>query len=352
MPKDIQKLVRPNIVRLKPYSCARDEYKGQEGVFIDANENPFQNGFNRYPDPRQLYLKTRVSQIRNIPIEHIFVGNGSDEAIDLCFRIFCIPGKDNAISIAPSYGMYKVSADINDVEMREVQLNDDFSLPVDRIISAADEKSKLLFLCSPNNPSGNSFSHEDILTLAERFNGIVIVDEAYIDFSDKESLLSIKNIPENIVVLQTLSKAFGMAGLRLGLAFASEEIMRLFSKVKYPYNINQAGMNEAFSLLDRDVKKEIEEIKSERKRVAEELKTKPNVRKVYPSDANFLLIEVDDADGTYQRLIQKKVIVRNRNNISGCKGCLRITIGTKAENDIMLSSIYSVNLKNTPSQNG
>lgn len=352
MPKDIQKLVRPNIVRLKPYSCARDEYKGQEGVFIDANENPFQNGFNRYPDPRQLSLKTRVSQIRNIPIEHIFVGNGSDEAIDLCFRIFCIPGKDNAISIAPSYGMYKVSADINDVEMREVQLNDDFSLPVDRIISAADENSKLLFLCSPNNPSGNSFSHEDILTLAERFNGIVIVDEAYIDFSDKESLLCIKNIPENIVVLQTLSKAFGMAGLRLGLAFASEEIMRLFSKVKYPYNINQAGMNEAFSLLDRDVKKEIEEIKSERKRVAEELKTKPNVRKVYPSDANFLLIEVDDADGTYQRLIQKKVIVRNRNNIPGCKGCLRITIGTKAENDIMLSSIYSVNLKNTPSQNG
>ncbi|MCQ2095912.1 MAG: histidinol-phosphate transaminase [Bacteroidaceae bacterium] len=337
--KDIYRFVRPNIMRLKPYSCARDEYTGHDGVFIDANENPFRNGFNRYPDPRQMELKRRLSEVKNVPVGRIFIGNGSDEAIDLCFRIFCVPGTDNVISIAPSYGMYQVSADINDVEVREVRLNDDFSLPLASLLSAADDRSRLMFLCSPNNPTGNSFAQEDILLLAERFDGIIVVDEAYIDFSDHDSLLSRDELPGNIIVLQTLSKAYGMAGLRLGLAFACENIIDLFSKVKYPYNINQAGMNEAFSLLGRDVGKEVAEIRSERLRVAEALRTKPNVRKVYPSDANFLLVEVDDADGTYERLVRRKVIVRNRNNVAGCEGCLRITIGTKAENNILLSSI-------------
>lgn len=338
MVQDIKHLIRPNIARLTPYSCARDEYKGNEGVFIDANENPFQNGFNRYPDPSQLELKARISELKGMPMERIFIGNGSDEAIDLCFRIFCIPGQDNAIAIAPSYGMYRVSADINDVEMREVQLNEDFTLPVSKLLSAADENSKLMFLCSPNNPTGNSFSHADILALAQGFDGMLIVDEAYIDFSDKGSLLR-ESLPENVIVLQTLSKAYGMAGLRLGLAFATEEVMELFVKVKYPYNINQAGMNEAHRLLGRAVKDEIDEIISERGRVAEELRKKSIVKKVYPSDANFLLVKVDDADTTYQRLIEHKVIVRNRNNVIGCEGCLRITIGTKEENDIMLSVI-------------
>lgn len=340
MTTDIRHLVRPNIAQLTPYSCARDEYKGSEGVFIDANENPFQNGFNRYPDPRQLELKARISRLKGVPVECMFIGNGSDEAIDLCFRIFCNPGQDNAIAIAPSYGMYRVSADINDVKMKEVQLNEDFSLPVDKLLAAADKHSKLMFLCSPNNPTGNSFSHAEILSLAHAFEGMLIVDEAYIDFSDKGSLLC-EELPENIIVLQTLSKAYGMAGLRLGLAFATEEVMELFAKVKYPYNINQAGMNEAHALLDRNVNDEVAEILRERSRVAEELKKKSIVKHVYPSDANFLLVKVDDVDATYQRLIEHKVIVRNRNNVVGCAGCLRITIGTREENDIMLSVIES-----------
>ena len=336
----IRDLVRPNIAKLMPYSTARDEYKGELGVFLDANENPFPNGYNRYPDPRQLVLKQKISKIKGMPVEQIFVGNGSDEAIDLCFRIFCVPGKDNAIAIAPSYGMYRVSGDINDVEIREVQLNEDFSLPVDRLLDAADENSKLMFLCSPNNPSGNLFPREDMMRLINEFKGMVIVDEAYIDFADGESLLGLgDSMPENLIVLQTMSKAYGLAGLRLGLAFGSKEVMGLFANVKYPYNINLAGMNEAMRLLERDVRKEIDTIKSERKRVFEGLKTKKNVVKVYPSDANFLLVKVLDADGTYNRLIEKKVIVRNRSRVVGCKDCLRITIGTPEENDTLLNTI-------------
>ena len=336
----ISDLVRPNIAKLLPYSTARDEYKGELGVFLDANENPFPNGYNRYPDPRQLALKAKISQLKGISVNRIFVGNGSDEAIDLCFRIFCEPGKDNAIAICPSYGMYRVSADINDVEMREVQLNDDFSLPLERLLQVADERSKLMFICSPNNPTGNCFCREDIMKIVSEFCGMVVVDEAYIDFADSASLLALdEEMPENLIVLQTMSKAYGMAGLRMGLAFGSEEVMGLFANVKYPYNINSAGMNEAFKLLERDVKKEIDIIKSERGRVAEELAKRENVLRVYPSDANFLLVKVDDADATYQRLIEKKVIVRNRTKVKGCEGCLRITIGTPEENDILLDTI-------------
>lgn len=333
-------LIRPNIARLLPYSTARDEYKGELGVFLDANENPFQNGYNRYPDPRQTELKKKISRFKGVDTEHMFIGNGSDEAIDLCFRIFCVPGVDNAIAIAPSYGMYRVSADINDVEMREVQLNDDFSLPMEALLAKADEHSKLLFLCSPNNPTGNSFPMSQMLELVSRFPGIVVVDEAYIDFASQDSLLSLgERMPENLIVLQTMSKAYGMAGLRLGLAFGSREIMQLFANVKYPYNINLAGMQEAEKLLERDVQGEIEIIKSERARVVEGLKSKPNVKKIYPSDANFVLVKVDDADALYDKLVEKKIIVRNRSRVVGCAGCLRITIGTPEENDILLSTI-------------
>ena len=337
--KDIRSLVRPNIASLSPYSTARDEYKGDIGAFLDANENPFNNGYNRYPDPRQKVLKSRISAIKGIESTRIFIGNGSDEAIDLCFRIFCTPGKDNALAIRPSYGMYRVAADINDVEMREVQLNRDFSLSVEALLEKADDNSKLLFLCSPNNPTGNSFPVSQIEEILCRFRGVVVVDEAYADFSEQPSLLNLLDKHQNLIVLQTLSKAYGMAGLRLGLAFASEEIMQFFANVKYPYNINLSAMELAEKLLARDVRSEIEMIKSERARVMKALESLPAVIQVYPSDANFVLVKVQDADGLYNRLIEHRVIVRNRSRVSGCEGCLRITIGTPDENDQMLSVV-------------
>jgi histidinol-phosphate aminotransferase len=336
--EDVLRLVRPNIAALAPYSTARDEYKGTIGIFIDANENPFANGYNRYPDPRQMALKTRIAAIKGTAIENMFIGNGSDEAIDLCFRIFCRPGIDNVIAISPSYGMYRVSADINDVEVREVFLTTpDFDLPVETLLARSDKNSKLLFLCSPNNPTGNAFAQEDIVSLLDHFNGMVVVDEAYIDFADTPSLLPLLNRYSNLIVLQTLSKAFGLAGLRLGLAFGSKEVMQLFANVKYPYNINLAGMEKAEVLLSRDVRSEIEIIKKERARVEETLKECPCVLKVYPSDANFLLVKVTDADYIYDALINEQIIVRNRNRVTGCAGCLRITIGTPEENTRMLA---------------
>lgn len=336
--EDVLRLVRPNIAALAPYSTARDEYKGTIGIFIDANENPFANGYNRYPDPRQMALKTRIAAIKGTAIENMFIGNGSDEAIDLCFRIFCRPGIDNVIAISPSYGMYRVSADINDVEVREVFLTTpDFDLPVEALLARSDKNSKLLFLCSPNNPTGNAFAQEQIVSLLDHFNGMVVVDEAYIDFADTPSLLPLLNRYPNLIVLQTLSKAFGLAGLRLGLAFGSKEVMQLFANVKYPYNINLAGMEKAEVLLSRDVRSKIEIIKKERARVEETLKECPCVLKVYPSDANFLLVKVTDADYIYDALINEQIIVRNRNRVTGCAGCLRITIGTPEENTRMLA---------------
>jgi len=337
--KDVLSLVRPNIATLAPYSTARDEYKGDIGIFLDANENPFDNGYNRYPDPRQKALKARIAAIKGIAPERIFIGNGSDEAIDLCFRIFCTPATDNAIAIRPSYGMYRVAADINDVELREVQLNDDFSLPIEAVLEQADTHSKLLFLCSPNNPTGNSFPLAQLEELLNRWGGMVVVDEAYIDFSSQPSLLTILDKHPNLIVLQTLSKAFGMAGLRLGLAFSSEQVMALFARVKYPYNINLSAMELAEKLLARDVHSEVEVIIKERARVTHALSAMPCVTNVYPSDANFLLVKVSDADALYNRLIQDSVIVRNRSRVPGCSGCLRITIGTPTENDRMLSIV-------------
>ena len=336
---DIYSLARPNIRNLAPYSTARDECQVKIGSFLDANENPFANGYNRYPDPRQAELKSLISRIKGIPVMNMFIGNGSDEAIDLCFRIFCEPAVDNAVSIAPTYGMYRVAADINNVQMREVPLGEGFSLPVEALLEACDANTKLMFVCSPNNPTGNAFPVSEILKLAEAFDGMLVVDEAYIDFSSERSLTEYLAEYPNLIVLQTLSKAYGMAALRLGLAFGDKRTMSMFANVKYPYNISLSSMEKAMGLLVRDVKAEVEVIKAERSRMAEALAALPRVRKVWPSDANFLLVEVDDARGLYDELLAAQVIVRDRSKVLACGGCLRITVGTPAENDKVLAVI-------------
>ena len=336
---DIEALVRPNIRSLCPYSTARDEYKGSLGVFLDANESPYQNGINRYPDPRQKVLKERISAIKGLPVENIFLGNGSDEAIDLLYRIFCIPGKDNAVIMAPSYGMYSVCAETNDVEVREVELGADFSLPADQLLAAADGNSKLMFLCSPNNPTGNAFSPDVLLNIVDSFKGIVVIDEAYADFSTLGSLRGKILERPNLVVLQTLSKAWGMAGLRLGMAFAQEYIIRLMSMVKYPYNINCLAQEAALKALESPVDGKIAEILSERGRLSEVISGFGFVEKLWPSDANFLLVKVDDASAVYGHLLVDGIIVRNRDKVRLCKGCLRITVGLKDENEKLIKSL-------------
>ena len=331
--------MRPNVRILCPYSTARDEYKGSLGVFLDANESPYDTGYNRYPDPRQSAVKARLSEIKGVPVPNIFCGNGSDEAIDLLYRVFCRPGVDNAVIIAPSYGMYSVCADINDIEVRMVPLGDGFSLPSEAVLNAADANSKLLFLCSPNNPSGNAFSQQELLALVDSFPGIVVVDEAYADFSTKGSLRTKVLEKDNLVVLQTLSKAWGLAGLRLGLAFASEYIIRLMSMVKYPYNINQATQEAVLKALQTPIDSNVAQIVEQRAAVAQRIAGFACVKEVYPSDANFLLVKVDDADAVYAHLIADGIIVRNRNKVAGCAGCVRITIGLPEENEKMISSL-------------
>ena len=337
--KTIESLVRANIAALQPYSTARDEYEGELGVFLDANESPFNNGYNRYPDPHQKELKERLSEIKGVPSRNIFVGNGSDEAIDLVFRVFCEPRKDNVVAITPSYGMYKVAAAMNDIELREVSLKENFALPTEKLLAIADENTKAIFLCSPNNPTGNSFPREEMLRLVDEFEGLVVVDEAYIDFAEAESLKSEIFERKNLIILQTLSKAWAMAGLRLGLALADERIVELFSQVKYPYNINIAAQQIVLQLLMYPIDEDLAEIKSQRAEVAEELAKLPFVKHIYPSDANFLLVKVDDADAVYEHLIADKIIVRNRNRIKGCEGCLRITIGLCGENVKLIESL-------------
>lgn len=329
---EIKSLVRNNILALSPYSTARDEYSGKIGTFLDANESPYENGYNRYPDPRQMKLKALIGKKKGVSPQNIFLGNGSDEAIDLLFRIFCNPGVDNAIAISPSYGMYEVAADINDIEMRKVVLNSDFSLPVRPLLEAADDKSKLLFICSPNNPTGNAFDLKDMLEVIDRFKGIVVIDEAYIDFSDKIGALDVLLSHPNLVILQTLSKAWGMAGLRCGLAFASEEIIGYMNMVKYPYNINLATAENVIRLLEEPIEKHVDEIKRQRDMMSRELSLFDFVKRVYPSDANFLLVKVDDADHLYDFLIANEIIVRNRTRMALCENCLRFTIGTPDEN--------------------
>lgn len=341
--EDVLKLVRPNILGLEAYSTARDDCgSNQPEIFLDANENPYNNGINRYPDPHQKALKAKVAEIKGISADSLFIGNGSDEAIDLVYRVFCVPGASNAVSIAPSYGMYEVAAAMNDIEFRKVQLRPDFSMDTEAMLSAADSKTRLMFICSPNNPTGNSFPVEQIEDILERFGGVVVLDEAYIDFSVRPSLTSLVKRYPNLIVLQTLSKAWGMAGLRIGLAIADPAVIALMSKVKYPYNINVLAQKMALMKLDEAAKdKAVAEIVGQRFRLEKELAKCPEVKGIYSSDANFLLVRFENPDEVYERLLAGGVIVRNRSKVSGCEGCLRITVGTPAENDRLLRLLSS-----------
>ncbi|MDX1720012.1 MAG: histidinol-phosphate transaminase [Salegentibacter mishustinae] len=343
---NINNLVRPNVAGLKPYSSARDEYQstGSEMVFLDANENPFQTDVNRYPDPQQRSLKTELAKIKDVSSEHIILGNGSDEVLDLLFRAFCEPGKDNVITLPPTYGMYKVLANINNIENREVLLNSDFEPNVEEILNSIDQNTKLIFLCSPNNPTGNSFSEEKIIHILKNFNGLVVIDEAYIDFSNKESWLNkLKEYP-NLVITQTLSKAFGMAGIRLGICYASVEIIQILNKIKPPYNVNELTQLRA---LDRVLNKqcvdlEIADLLKQRTILSEALVEVNFIENIYPSDANFILVKVDDATKRYDQLLEKGIVIRNRTTQPLCENTLRFTIGTGEENKKLIEALKNI----------
>lgn len=343
--KNLDQLTRENIKALKPYSSARNEFTGEASIYLDANENPFNAPFNRYPDPMQVELKQRISEIKEINAEHIFLGNGSDEAIDLLFRAFCEPKVDNVVSISPSYGMYQVCADINDTAVRQVRLNDDFSLDAEQVLAACDENSKLIFLCSPNNPSGNLLDGEEIEKILARFQGIVVIDEAYIDFCPEASWVADLNSFPNLVILQTFSKAWGMAGIRLGMAFASTEIISIFNKIKYPYNLNMLTQQLALELLSdtENMLGWVEILNSEKDKMIRELKTLTKVEIIYPSDANFLLVKMEKARATYEQLVEGGIIVRDRSKVELCGDCLRITIGSPEENQKLIDSLIKLN---------
>ena len=340
--KTLEQLTRANIRRLKPYSSARDEYKGvAASVFLDANENPYNNPNNRYPDPLQWEVKKTLARLKGVAPGRIFLGNGSDEAIDLAFRAFCEPRVDNVVAIEPTYGMYLVAAEINDVEYRKVLLDGHFQFKAEQMLAAADEHTKLMFLCSPNNPTGNDLSHAEIEKLLKGFDGLVIVDEAYMDFSDEPSFLERLDEFPNLIVLQTFSKAWGCAAIRLGMAFASEDVIALFNKIKYPYNVNQLTQQQALEMLHRHYEKQrwVEMLKQERDRLEGEFATLPCVRKVFPSNANFFLVRVTDAPRIYNYLVGEGIIVRNRHTVTLCGNCLRITVGTTAENETLLEAL-------------
>ena len=340
--KSLDQLVRPNIWSLSPYSCARNEYQGSEATaFLDANENPYNNPYNRYPDPMQRELKDIISNVKDVAPENIFLGNGSDEAIDLTFRIFCIPGKDNVVSIAPSYGMYKVCADINNVEFRTVELEEDFSLNADKLLKAVSTSTKIIFLCSPNNPSGNCLADEEIEKVLHAFDGIVVLDEAYSDFAFNESYRHRLEEYPNIIVLNTMSKAWGCAAIRLGMAFASAEIINLFNKVKYPYNVNLLTQQKAMEIIRRkvDVERWVNNILNERETLMDAFTYLPCCIKVYPTDANFFLAKMTDANRIYNYLVKCGVITRNRTTQPLCRDCIRITIGTPEENNALLAAL-------------
>ncbi len=340
--KDLKSLVRPNIWALKPYSCARDEYKGKEAsVFLDANENPYNAPLNRYPDPLQWELKVQLARVKGVNPERIFLGNGSDEAIDLVFRVFCCPDKDNVVAIAPTYGMYQVCADINGVEYRPVLLNEDYTLNAERLLAATDENTKVIFLCTPNNPTGNDLQPEEINKVINGFDGIVVIDEAYGDFTPAQQYRHQLNHYPNIIVLNTMSKAWGCAAIRLGMAFASEEIIDLFNRVKYPYNVNVLTQNQALKML-KDAPKVHEwlcMILREREQLLPAFAQLPVTKKLYPTNANFFLAKVTDADAIYRYLIDMGVVVRNRNTVQLCGQCLRITVGTPSENNALLGAL-------------
>ncbi len=331
-------VVRPSIAKLKPYSSARDEFQGDSAIFLDANESPFETGVNRYPDPLQRALKQRIAVIKGVHADRIFLGNGSDEVLDLIFRAYCEPGVDNVIILPPTYGMYKVLADLNGVECREVLLTPDFQPDVEKILRMADSHSKVLFLCSPNNPSGNAISAESIERLLRGFAGLVVVDEAYADFCIERTLLPRLAEFPNLIVTQTFSKAYGLAGIRLGMAFASGEVIAVLNRIKPPYNINNLTQRFALEqLADTSlVKQQVQQLLEERKKLSTALTTVPWVDQVFPSDANFVLIRVDHADLRYRQLVEQGIVVRNRSSQPLCQGSLRITVGTEEENTRLL----------------
>ena len=338
---NVKELVRPNISRLTPYSSARNEFTGVARVFLDANENPYNEPYNRYPDPLQREVKERLAALKGVKSENIFLGVGSDEGIDLAYRIFCRPGVDNVVAIAPSYGMYEVCADINDIEYRKVPLDDEYEWEVESLLAATDENTKLMWICSPNNPTGNAYSLEKVKQLAKAFAGIVMVDEAYIDFSTKGTMLSYMEECSNVIVLQTFSKAWGRAGLRLGVAYASAEIIDYYNKVKYPYNVNAITQEKAIEALGKvdEVKAWVNELIKSREALADAFGEMSSVKQVHRSDANFLLIRVEKPDEVYDYLCERGIRVRNRNRVEKCAGCLRITIGTKEENEELLKAL-------------
>lgn len=345
---NIENILRKNIKDLVPYSSARDEFKGEAAVYLDANENsfgsPLSENYNRYPDPLQLKVKQRLTEIKGVPQQNIFLGNGSDEAIDILFRAFCNPGIDNVITVPPTYGMYEVSANINDVAVRKVKLLPDYQLDMEGIAEAINEHTKIIFICSPNNPTGNSIDRQDIETILANFNGLVVIDEAYINYSRQKTFIQELTEYSNLVVLQTLSKAWGLAGLRIGMAFASEEIIEVFNKVKPPYNINEASQKlvlEALQNVDQ-VNAWIKETVSERGKLVKEMALLPFVKKIHPSDANFILVKVSgDARGIYQYLVEKGIIVRDRSKVELCEDSLRITVGTPKENELLIKALQN-----------
>lgn len=341
---DLQQLVRKNIYNLKAYSSARNEFKGEASVFLDANENPLNGPYNRYPDPLQWKLKEKMSEIKHIDPSKIFFGNGSDEPIDLVIRIFCEPGVDNIVAIEPTYGMYKVCADINNVDYLPVLLNEDYSLNAEKLLASVDSNTKLIFLCSPNNPTANLLNKKEVEKILNTFEGIVIIDEAYIDFAPDESWLPALDRHPNLIIFQTLSKAWGMAAIRLGMAFASPEIINYFNKVKYPYNINALTQEYVSKELNKESDKNdwVSMLLEQRSILEKKLQDIPFVEKIYHSDANFILVKVKNAIQTYNDLVNKGIIVRNRNSISLCKDCLRITVGTKEENQKLIEELISL----------
>ena len=340
--KTLEQLTRPNIWSLAPYSSARNEYAGREArVFLDANENPYNAPFNRYPDPLQLELKAAISKVKGVPAECIFLGNGSDEAIDLPYRCFCEPGVDNVVAIEPTYGMYKVCADINNVEYRTVLLDEQYQTTADRLLAATDAHTKIIWLCTPNNPTGNCLVREEVVKVIEQFEGLVIVDEAYSDFSSQKTLRSELAKYPNLIVLNTMSKAWGCAAIRLGMAFASQDIIDIFNKVKYPYNVNQLTQQQALEALKDpfEVDQWVKILLQERSRMIEAFRELPICEKVYPTDANFFLAKMTDATKIYNYLVDRGIIVRNRHRVQLCQNCLRITIGTKTENSELVAAL-------------
>ena len=344
MRKEISQLARDNIRKLKPYSCARYEFKGEASVYLDANENPLNEPYCRYPDPLQDKLKGKIAEIKHIRPSQIMLGVGSDEPIDLIIRIFCEPKEDNIAAIDPTYNMYKVCADINNVEYRPVLLNDDFSLDAERLLQSVDDHTKIVFLCSPNNPSGNALTREEVKKILSAFGGITVIDEAYIDFSTHPSWLSELDTYPNLIVLQTFSKAWGLASLRCGMAFASEEIIDYINKVKYPYNINYLTQNFVKWNLEKEERKNVwvQQLLEQRAILLKKLAKIPFIEKIFPSDANFILVRVPDPESIYDKLVEKGIIIRKRNNLSLCNGCLRITVGTKEENNKLINELEKI----------